>query len=279
MTTKVAVFGAGAWGTALAQVARANGAQVALWTRKPEHAAAINASHRNDRYLPGIDLDPAIAATSDLAAAVADCAAVLLVPPAQHLRALCRSLAPMLADGVPAVLCCKGIERDSAKLPHQVLAEELPNAVPAVLSGPTFATEVARSLPTAYTLACGDAAAGEQLMTLLGRATFRPYLSDDLAGAAVGGAVKNVIAIACGIVSGAQLGDNARAALIARGVAEIVRLGLALGSPSSISSSVGLDAAWGGASACLRLVIASAAARSPAPMAATNWTPFSRNNF
>lgn len=229
MTHTVAVLGAGAWGTALAQVARANGADVRLWTRKPDHAAALNAAHRNDRYLPDVDLDTAIAATADLAQAVAGTDAVLLAPPAQHLRALCRSLAPVLADGVPAVLCCKGIERDSGDLPHQVLAAELPRAVPAVLSGPTFAVEVARSLPTAYTLACPDAEVGARLMTLLGRPAFRPYLSDDLAGAEVGGAVKNVIAIACGIVSGAKLGDNARAALIARGMAEIVRLGLALG--------------------------------------------------
>ncbi len=229
MTNKIAVLGAGAWGTALAMVARANGASVALWTRKPDHAAAINDTQRNDRYLPDVPLDADIIAGSELAVTVGGADTVLLVPPAQNLRELCQALQPLLPDGTPVVICCKGIERDSGLLPHQIVAEELPQAVAAVLSGPTFAIEVARELPTAYTLACENEMTGQTLMAQLGRPTFRPYLSDDLVGAEVGGAVKNVIAIACGIVTGAELGDNARAALIARGVAEIVRLGLALG--------------------------------------------------
>jgi len=155
--------------------------------------------------------------------------ALLLVTPAQHLRSACRSIRPHVAAGVPVVICAKGIELDTGCLMTEAVRAELPDAPLAVLSGPTFAAEVAKGLPTAVTLACADADIGRTLVEAIGGRTFRPYLSDDLVGAQVGGAVKNVLAIACGIVEGRRLGDNARAALITRGLAEIARLGLALG--------------------------------------------------
>jgi glycerol-3-phosphate dehydrogenase (NAD(P)+) len=225
---RLGIIGGGAWGTALAMAAARAGRQALLWAREAEVVEAVNAAHENPLFLPGIPLDPAIRATGAIAETAA-CDALLLVTPAQHLRAACRSLAPILAPGTPAVICAKGIELDSGLLMSQVLAAELPAALPAVLSGPTFAAEVARAQPTAVTLACADAAAGRALVEALGGRSFRPYLGDDLIGAQVGGAVKNVLAIACGVVEGRQLGDNARAALITRGLAEIVRLGTALG--------------------------------------------------
>ena len=224
----VGIVGAGAWGTALAVTARRAGRSVTLWAHEPEVAAAIAGTHRNPFYLPGFDLDPAIAATSDLAA-IATADLVLLVAPAQHLRGVCKALAPHWRPGTPAVICAKGIELSTTALMGEVVAAELPQAPIAVLSGPTFAAEVARGLPTAVTLACADAALGQRLVEALGTATFRPYLADDLVGAEVGGAVKNVLAIGCGIVEGKGFGDNARAALITRGLTEITRLALAKG--------------------------------------------------
>jgi glycerol-3-phosphate dehydrogenase (NAD(P)+) len=224
----VGIVGAGAWGTALAVTARRAGRSVTSWAHEPEVAAAIAGTHRNPFYLPGFDLDPAIAATSDLAA-IATADLVLLVAPAQHLRGVCKALAPHWRPGTPAVICAKGIELSTTALMGEVVAAELPQAPIAVLSGPTFAAEVARGLPTAVTLACADAALGQRLVEALGTATFRPYLADDLVGAEVGGAVKNVLAIGCGIVEGKGFGDNARAALITRGLTEITRLALAKG--------------------------------------------------
>jgi glycerol-3-phosphate dehydrogenase (NAD(P)+) len=221
-------MGAGAWGTALAQVAAAAGRRVSLWAFEPEVAAAIQTGRVNAAYLPDIALNPAIEATSDISA-LAGADAILAVTPAQHIRATLSRLAPLLGAHTPIVLCAKGIEQGSLKLMSEVGAEAAPGLPIAVLSGPGFAKDVARGLPTATTIAAQNAAIGEALVSALGMATFRPYLTDDVVGAEVGGAVKNVIAIACGIAQGRALGDSARAALITRGFAEMTRLGLALG--------------------------------------------------
>ncbi len=225
---KIGIIGAGAWGTALAQAARRAGRQVVIQAHEPEVAEAINTSHQNPEFLPGVELDSGIRATTDLAEA-ADADAVLLVAPAQFLRRVCAGLAGHWRAGVPAVICAKGIEQETCALMSEVVAETLPGAPLAVLSGPTFAGEVARGLPAALTLACPDQALGETLSAALGSPRFRIYRSDDLTGAEMGGAVKNVMAIACGIVEGRGLGNNARAALITRGLVEIVRLAVAKG--------------------------------------------------
>ena len=222
------IIGGGAWGTALALVLRRAGRDVVMWAREPEVIAAINRDHANPLFLPGIALDPGITATADLAAA-AQADVLLLVVPAQHLRALTTALAPHLAASVPLVICAKGIEEQSGALMSEVVAAIMPAAPLAVLSGPTFAAEVARGLPTAVTLAAHDAELGRRLIAAMGTREFRPYLSGDVAGAQIGGAVKNVMAIACGIIMGRGLGDNARAALITRGLAEMVRLAGAKG--------------------------------------------------
>lgn len=227
----IGVVGAGAWGTALAQVAaRAGGParRVTLWAREPEIVEAVNAAHENKTFLPGITLEPTIRATSDMSA-MADASAILMVTPAQFMRASLESLKPHVRPATPILLCAKGVEQGSHKLLTEVLAEVLPDAIPAVLSGPSFAAEVARGLPTAVTLACEDEALANRLMQALGIPTFRPYFSPDLIGAEIGGAVKNVLAIACGIVEGKKFGASARAALTTRGFAEMTRLGLALG--------------------------------------------------
>ena len=225
---KIGIIGAGAWGTALAATARRAGRAVVLWAHEPEVAAAIAATGRNDSYLPGIALDPGIETTTDLARAT-DADAVLLVTPAQHLGAVCAAAAAHWRAGVPAVICAKGIEQGSGRMMSEVVEATLPQAPLAVLSGPTFAIEVARGLPTAVTLAATDRNLGARLVEALGTATFRPYLSTDVVGAEIGGAVKNVLAIACGIVEGKGYGDNARAALITRGLAELARLAAARG--------------------------------------------------
>lgn len=225
---RIGIIGGGAWGTALAQVARRAGRAVVLWAREDEVVAAINRERINPLYLPGVALADGIRATGDLAeAAAAD--ALLLVAPAQRLRAVSAALAPHLSGRPPLVICSKGIETGTTALMTEVVAETLPDCPLAVLSGPTFADEVARGLPTAVTLACRDERLGARLVAALGSNRFRPYLSDDLVGAEIGGAVKNVLAIACGIVEGRRLGDNARAALITRGMAELLRLGRAKG--------------------------------------------------
>ncbi len=222
---KIGVVGAGAWGTALAQVAAARGEPVALWAREPEVVEAVNAGHENPLFLKGLALSPSIRATGDLGDMSA-CEALLIVSPAQHLRDVIGGLTTIEA---PLILCAKGIEDGTGLLMHEVAHELRPGAPLAVLSGPTFAHEVAAGLPTAVTLAIEDRALGEQLIARLARPWFRPYLSDDVAGAEVGGAVKNVLAIACGVVEGRGLGQNARAALISRGFAEMTRFGLAKG--------------------------------------------------
>lgn len=222
------VIGGGAWGTALAQVLRRAGRDVVLWAYEKETVAAINREHRNPVFLPESALDPAIVATDDLReAAHAD--AVLLAVPAQHARAICAGL----AASIPVVICAKGIEEGSGALMSEAVAAAVPSARIAVLSGPTFAREVARGLPTAVTLATAETALGQMLIAAMGSRAFRPYLSDDVIGAQIGGAVKNVMAIACGIVMGKGFGDNARAALITRGLAEMVRLAVAKGGKAS----------------------------------------------
>jgi glycerol-3-phosphate dehydrogenase (NAD(P)+) len=222
---RIGVVGAGAWGTALAQVAAANGEPVKLWAREPEVVEAVNADHENPLFLKGLALSPSIRATGALAD-MADCEALLIVSPAQHLRQVLEGLT---GAGTPLILCAKGIEDSTGLLMHEVAHALCPEAPIAVLSGPTFAHEVAAGLPTAVTLAVEDRALGESLMARIARPWFRPYLSDDVAGAVIGGAVKNVLAIACGVVEGRGLGQNARAALISRGFAEMTRFGLAKG--------------------------------------------------
>jgi glycerol-3-phosphate dehydrogenase (NAD(P)+) len=221
----IAVIGGGAWGTALAN-AMAPQEDVLIWAREPEVVAAINDTHSNPLFLPGIALSPGVRATADIGA-LAGIDLWLVVPPAQHLRRVLAA-AP-LADAPTLILCAKGIEAGSLKLMAEVAAEAVPNAPLAVLSGPSFAAEVARGLPTAVTLAADTEARAAALAERIARPTFRPYASDDVTGAEIGGAVKNVLAIACGVVIGAGLGENARAAIIARGFAEMTRFGLARG--------------------------------------------------
>ena len=222
---KLGVIGGGAWGTALAQVAAVGGDEVMLWAREAEVVAAINATRENASFLKGVPLSDQIQATGDLGDLDA-CEALLVVTPAQHMRAV---LSDTPVGTRPLVLCAKGIEAGTQKLMSEVAAECCPDAAIAVLSGPTFAHEVAQGLPTAITLACEDAAIGQQLAARIAKPHFRPYVSQDVIGAEIGGAVKNVLAIACGVVDGAGLGQNARAALIARGFAEMSRFGLARG--------------------------------------------------
>ena len=237
---KIGVVGGGAWGTALAATAERAGRRVTLWAREPEVVAAIAERHENTSFLPGVSLHPSITATGDLVE-VARADALLLVVPAQYLRATAQALAPVLPEATPLVIAAKGIEMGSGATMGEVLAETLPRNPVAVLSGPTFAIEVARGLPTAVTLAAADPVLGAELVAALGTQTFRPYLSDDPVGCEIGGAVKNVLAIACGIVSGRGLGDNARAALITRGLAEMVRLAVAKGGkPETLMGLSGL---------------------------------------
>jgi glycerol-3-phosphate dehydrogenase (NAD(P)+) len=234
------VIGGGAWGTALAQVAGWAGLDVLLQAREPEVVDSIRQRRVNEAFLPGVTLDPRVAVTADLAD-LGGCDVILAVPPAQHMRSTLAAFAPHHRAGVPVVLCSKGVERGSLKLMTDVLVETLPQARAAVLSGPSFAGEVARGLPSAVTLACADVALGEALMNALSAPAFRPYLADDLIGAEVGGAVKNVLAIACGMSEGKGLGRSAHAALITRGFAEMTRLGVALGGrPETVAGLCGL---------------------------------------
>ncbi len=222
------VIGGGAWGTALAQVCARAGLAVTLQAREPEVVEAINSRNDNPLFLPGVALDPAISATTELEDLGA-CDFILAVAPAQHLRATLASLAAHVRDTLPIVLCAKGVEQGSLSLMTEVLAETLPNAPAAVLSGPSFAGEVARGLPTAVTLACPDEDLARALAGAIATPTFRPYVTDDMIGAEAGGAIKNVLAIACGVVEGRQLGRSAHAALITRGFAEMTRVAEALG--------------------------------------------------
>jgi glycerol-3-phosphate dehydrogenase (NAD(P)+) len=222
----IGVLGAGAWGTALGLAAHAAGRRTTLWVREADVLATLQAGGEN-RFLPGVTLPKDLAVTGDLAQ-VARADVLLLVVPAQVLHGFAQSLMPHLRNGQPVVICAKGIEKGTGKLVTEVVAQALPDTPLAILSGPSFARDVARGLPTAVTIAAkGDLAA--QLQTALGSVAFRPYASDDLVGVALGGAAKNVYAIACGVVDGMGLGENARAALLARSFAELARLGEALG--------------------------------------------------
>jgi glycerol-3-phosphate dehydrogenase (NAD(P)+) len=237
---RISIIGAGAWGTALALIAARAGRQVILFARRAELATEISAQRQNADYLPGIALPAEIDITHDLPRAL-QAEAILYAQPAQHLRAFCAAARPHWSGNAALVLCAKGIEQQSGLLLHEIAATELPAARVTALSGPSFAIDVARSLPTAVAIAGTDGALVDDLMLALSHGAFRPYGSDDLAGVEVAGAVKNVLAIACGMVMGAGLGDNARAALITRGLAEVSRLALAKGGrPETLMGLAGL---------------------------------------
>ena len=238
---KIAVLGGGAWGTALATTTLRAGHGCALWARDAETVAAVNDRHENPRYLPGVRLDPALAATGDLDAALADAACVLAVVPAQAMRGMLGELAGRLAPGVVLVLCAKGIERGTGRLLSEIAAELLPQTPVAALSGPSFAADVARGLPTAVTVAAADAERAAALAAMLSSPAFRCYSSTDLTGVEVGGALKNVLAIAAGAVAGAGLGASAQAALVTRGFVELRRVGEAFGAePETLMGLSGL---------------------------------------
>lgn len=228
---KIGVLGAGAWGTALAAAAVKAGREAILWAREEAVVAAINKTHENTMFLPGVALDTKLKATHDLSD-LGSCEAILVVSPAQHLRSMSADLANYIDDRAALVICSKGVEVATGMLLSDVLAETVPNNPVAVLSGPTFAAEVARGLPCALTLACKDKALGDKLVNALGHGTLRPYYNSDIVGAQIGGAVKNVLAIATGIVAGLGIGENARAAVITRGLAEIARFGTLYGAES-----------------------------------------------
>ena len=236
----VGIIGGGAWGTALALSLRRSGRDVVLWAREPEVVADINERHLNAAFLPGVALDPAIRATGKLAE-LARSDALMLVAPAQHVRAVSQQLKPHLRKGQPIVLCAKGIEQQSGRLMGEVLDETVPEAPRAVLSGPSFAADVARGLPTALTIACANEPMGRVLAERLGNRSLRLYWTSDLVGVELGGALKNVLAIAAGIVDGKGLGASAHAALVTRGFAELRRFGEALGArPETLTGLSGL---------------------------------------
>ena len=231
----IGIIGAGAWGTALAQALASDGSAVTLWAREPELVAEINERHTNSLFLPSAVLSESVRATGDIAD-MDGLGVLLAVVPAQFLAPVLCGLANRPRD---LVLCAKGIEAGTGRLMADVARDAAPLANLAVLSGPTFAHEVAAGLPTAVTLACsGGAAQWQRLAPLIARPALRPYFSDDLIGAEIGGAVKNVLAIACGVVEGLGLGQNARAALIARGYAEMLRFGLARGARAETLSGL-----------------------------------------
>jgi glycerol-3-phosphate dehydrogenase (NAD(P)+) len=262
---KVAVIGGGAFGTALAATAARAGCEVTLWAREPEVVAEIERDHRNTLFLPGVTLPETVRAVETIAAACAGAEIVLLVPPAQHLRSIAAEANTAIREGVPVVIASKGIERGTGALMSEAAADVMPGHSIAVLSGPTFADELAKGLPGAVTLACRDPESGAFLAECLRTRTFKPYTTDDVIGAQIGGAVKNVLAIAAGIAAGLEMGENARAALITRGLAEMARLGLAKGarpetlmglsgvgdlmltcvSPKSRNTSLGMELAHG----------------------------------
>ena len=225
----VTVIGAGAWGTALACCAHRAGNTVTLWARRSEQVNAMQSSGQNQRYLPDITLPESLNITYDMAMAVQNTSLILLVVPSVHLRATCAQLAGYIAPHTPLLICAKGVEDKTHKLMSTIASEEITNCPIGVLSGPNFAHEIALGLPAATTLAMADETLGKQLSHMLSHATFRPYWSDDVIGAEIAGAVKNVIAIACGIIQGRQMGDNAKATLITRGLAEMNRLSIAVG--------------------------------------------------
>ena len=223
MFERIAVIGAGAWGTALALAAERAGRQVTLWTRDPVHADEMNRTRENAKRLPGVALPNSIQITSSLADACQNARAILLVVPAQALRGVCEALSMIVKQGLPIIVCAKGIDRASGEFMSEIITDTLTGTMPAILSGPSFADDVARGLPTAVVLAAPIEAIAEQLARALSSSRFRVYHSTDLRGVEIGGAAKNVLAIAAGIVQGRGLGESARAALIARGFAELQR--------------------------------------------------------
>ena len=235
----IAVVGGGAWGTALALTCARAGRKVTLWEPDAAHAAHLQQT-RTSKYLPGVTLDDAIVVAGE-AAAAAEPAALLLVVPAQAVRAVAQSLAPLIAAETPIVVCAKGIERGSRKFMTEIIAACMPAAVPAILSGPSFAADVARGMPTAVTLAAADDRLARALAHAVGSTSFRPYHSTDLRGVEIGGAAKNVMAIAAGVVAGRGLGASAAAALTTRGFAELMRFGRVYGAkPETLLGLSGL---------------------------------------
>jgi glycerol-3-phosphate dehydrogenase (NAD(P)+) len=238
---KVAIIGAGAWGTALALVALRSGKEVSLWARDGETISAINAGKGNMRYLPGIALDSGIAATTDIIGALDGAGTVLVATPAQTIREITEALSELVRPGTLIVSCAKGIDRESGELPCEIAGDNLPGCPVAALSGPSFATDVARGMPTAVTIGAATIGLAQRLCAQLSSASFRCYASSDLKGVELGGALKNVMALAVGVVRGLQLGASAEAALFARGFAELVRLATALGAkPQTLTGLSGL---------------------------------------
>ncbi len=238
---RIAVLGGGAWGTALANLAARAGGEVTLWAREPSHVAEMAATGVNARRLPGIPLHVGVAATSDMAQAAGACDIVLLAVPAQSIRSLSERVAPHLAPEVPVVICAKGIERGTGLFMSEVVAQVLPDNPPAILSGPSFAEDVARGMPTAVTLAARSAATAEALAAAFAAPWFRLYYSADIRGVEIGGSTKNVLAIASGIAAGKKLGSSAAAALLARGFAELARFGITHGAqPGTLTGLSGL---------------------------------------
>ncbi len=225
----VGIIGGGAFGTAMACVIRRSGHETVIWAREPEVVASINEDRSNQMFLPGVRVVPGIRATNHLGEAITGKDFILMVVPAQHVRSVALQMRPLVKAATPLVSCSKGIERGTCALMPELIAETLPQATATVLSGPSFAREIAVDLPCGVSLACADLRIGENLAHAIGTPRFRTYLSSDLIGAAIGGAMKNVLAIAAGIVQGKRLGENARATLITRGLAEMIRLGIAKG--------------------------------------------------
>ena len=220
---KIGIIGAGAWGTALAQVLANNDSEVLLWAREPELVSNINTDNENHLFLPGISLNPSIQATDSLSR-VAESELLLLVTPAQYVRNTLKSLRPVMTPGKPLVICSKGIEIETGALLSDIAAEEVPDTAMGVMNGPTFAAEVAKGKPSAVTLAVRDKDIGQEIFESINSRSMRVYTSEDLIGVQIGGAVKNVIAIACGVAEGMKMGESTRAALMTRGLTEMSRL-------------------------------------------------------
>ena len=229
---RVGVIGGGAFGTAMACVLRRSQHQVCLWAREPEVVTAINEQCANPLFLAGVTLDPGIRASADLAEAVREADFLLMAVPAQHVRAVALVLRPALAEGTPVVSCSKGMERASCALMPEVLAEALPHARIAMLSGPSFAREIAGGLPCGVALACAESGLARELAGEIANQRFCVHPGDDVVGTAIGGVMKNIVAIACGVAAGRRLGENARATLLSLGLAETVRFGQAKGARS-----------------------------------------------
>lgn len=225
---KIGVIGAGAWGTALSQALATTGRDVTIWAREPIVIDAINNEHENTTYLKGIKLNQNLHATNDLAD-ICNKEVILIMTPAQHVRATLESIKDELSKGIPFIICAKGIEKETGLMMSEVADEIIPGGNVGVLTGPTFASEVGRGLPCAVTIAIKDKEIGRQVIAALGSRTLRTYLTTDLIGAQIGGAVKNVIAIACGVIDGMEMGESARCALLTRGLTEIGRLAKAMG--------------------------------------------------